>query len=1179
MKAIQYAVCSKEGCDHLATVVNGEKFHRCLHDLEPHERDELISLLQTNEKPLCNSVFDGRDDEGAPSYRLPCSLPKGADLRGSLFVGVDFSSVDFDEVDFSYSHFHGCDLRRTKLHNVSLRMTWLIRCLVRQANIDHSDARWMISCIPEFEQHRGIAELLLEPMARRRLAAVDKRLRLVPKEDNLLFLRYLGLDIEQEDEISCFDKEKYQELIRTIKEIYNGSKDEKTGKRKILPDIFRFRVGFETETDWSGATFRDSDLAYARFDNTIAHETAFDGSDLHCATFAHAQLSRSSFANVSFSRINGSPNNAANETSRFLGTIMDGCVLNGANLEAVFFEETKMPSARLTGARLAGAVFFKCDLKNITGDYIDANEACFLASDLSGASLHSALFPSAKFWWPDKESKPRCLPDEVKNRILATWAGMGEDQKITRIKGANLQATDFQQADLRRAHLTGSLFRDANLSFANLIEAICIGTYFLAANITGTFFSKTNLNSADLSNAGTNSSEFPPKFKGADLGDAILKNMDLSRVDFVNLTSMEGVDFSNCKLLNTQFRSTDPKKQLILRRAIFRNTQIDNVQFINADLQASDFSFCRGEGDDFVTFKACCLRVANLRAVNIKKVKWENCDLQKVDISDSEIETAFFRKQCNLETASFSDATIQTLEINQPINITDVSFKGAKIGDENGQKSILIGSENTDELIFHNILNFDRAAIFNFSFQNIGFVSSSFKYILFREVSFVNTFICFGEFFSSAIHLSSIQGSSFIDCDFTKSDIRQFYSDLSKQNKLPEDTAALLGCNFSESDLFEHPEGIIFIDCTFTASSFLGKVSSAKNWSKALLIQCSFSRQKYQGIKDAQHDVKTAFLSDDSITLREFMRNYCSQLSKEESRLEAVRRRGKVAFAARLEDLIPEMKERNNKTYSYAATYDLCKEIRKDLFASGLTETGSIAYVLERTYYRNSISFFKLPNVKNNLWMLPAKSKNLLHDIFILFIQKDRAIETFRTSSFFFSIILCLYASIFLFLSEFLSGLALAAPAFILLPGFTQKGRLLLSEYLYDYGESVGKMLWAAVGCVFAFAILFYGFLPCQKITNRPPLVAFYKQLYTPSSNTDSGYFIEDGNVLTKKDCKDIDAFVTCLYISGVTFTTLGYGDVQPVGLLRILAMTEAAVGAFLMALFVFSFTRRNAQR
>jgi hypothetical protein len=51
--------------------------------------------------------------------------------------------------------------------------------------------------------------------------------------------------------------------------------------------------------------------------------------------------------------------------------------------------------------------------------------------------------------------------------------------------------------------------------------------------------------------------------------------------------------------------------------------------------------------------------------------------------------------------------------------------------------------------------------------------------------------------------------------------------------------------------------------------------------------------------------------------------------------------------------------------------------------------------------------------------------------------------------------------------------------------------------------------------------------------------------------------------------------FVSCLYFSVVTFTTLGYGDITPVGLSRVVAALEAFSGSFTLALFVVVFVKK----
>jgi len=54
-----------------------------------------------------------------------------------------------------------------------------------------------------------------------------------------------------------------------------------------------------------------------------------------------------------------------------------------------------------------------------------------------------------------------------------------------------------------------------------------------------------------------------------------------------------------------------------------------------------------------------------------------------------------------------------------------------------------------------------------------------------------------------------------------------------------------------------------------------------------------------------------------------------------------------------------------------------------------------------------------------------------------------------------------------------------------------------------------------------------------------------------------------------------IGDWLKCLYTSVITFTTLGYGDVHPIGYSRIVASVEAGLGIIMTALFIFVFTRK----
>ena len=63
-----------------------------------------------------------------------------------------------------------------------------------------------------------------------------------------------------------------------------------------------------------------------------------------------------------------------------------------------------------------------------------------------------------------------------------------------------------------------------------------------------------------------------------------------------------------------------------------------------------------------------------------------------------------------------------------------------------------------------------------------------------------------------------------------------------------------------------------------------------------------------------------------------------------------------------------------------------------------------------------------------------------------------------------------------------------------------------------------------------------------------------------------------------KSLAQNLVAFGDCLYFSIVTFTTVGYGDVVPLGPAKAISAVEALSGNFIMALFVVVFVRKLAR-
>jgi len=73
---------------------------------------------------------------------------------------------------------------------------------------------------------------------------------------------------------------------------------------------------------------------------------------------------------------------------------------------------------------------------------------------------------------------------------------------------------------------------------------------------------------------------------------------------------------------------------------------------------------------------------------------------------------------------------------------------------------------------------------------------------------------------------------------------------------------------------------------------------------------------------------------------------------------------------------------------------------------------------------------------------------------------------------------------------------------------------------------------------------------------------------------------INDSGQLLRLDLEqsglvNIQTFFKTLYFSVVTFTTLGYGDLVPIGPSRVVAAIEAFAGSFTLALFVVVFVKK----
>ena len=100
-----------------------------------------------------------------------------------------------------------------------------------------------------------------------------------------------------------------------------------------------------------------------------------------------------------------------------------------------------------------------------------------------------------------------------------------------------------------------------------------------------------------------------------------------------------------------------------------------------------------------------------------------------------------------------------------------------------------------------------------------------------------------------------------------------------------------------------------------------------------------------------------------------------------------------------------------------------------------------------------------------------------------------------------------------------------------------------------------------------------YGELPLRVLSFSLIIILFCGILYNIIGLGDAGGYLGWQVGVGLK--QNLLTLLECLYFSIITFTTLGYGDLVPVGYSRVVAAVEAFVGAFTIALFVVVFVKK----
>ncbi|MDH5325672.1 MAG: pentapeptide repeat-containing protein [Gammaproteobacteria bacterium] len=103
-----------------------------------------------------------------------------------------------------------------------------------------------------------------------------------------------------------------------------------------------------------------------------------------------------------------------------------------------------------------------------------------------------------------------------------------------------------------------------------------------------------------------------------------------------------------------------------------------------------------------------------------------------------------------------------------------------------------------------------------------------------------------------------------------------------------------------------------------------------------------------------------------------------------------------------------------------------------------------------------------------------------------------------------------------------------------------------------------------------------YGEQPTRVILFSMTVIAIFMVLFALFGVKSNGEIVQLSSTMSLQ--QNFGTLMECLYFSVVTFTTLGYGDITPFQITRLMAATEAFVGAFTMAVFVVMVVKKMSR-
>lgn len=180
-------------------------------------------------------------------------------------------------------------------------------------------------------------------------------------------------------------------------------------------------------------------------------------------------------------------------------------------------------------------------------------------------------------------------------------------------------------------------------------------------------------------------------FSNVDYVEKTLRNREFVKCEFVSCnfhkSDLSGNEFDNCTFKQCDFSMVD-----------ITNTGFRNAKFIGCKMLGLDFTRCSKFAFSF-QFEQCYLDYSNFFGTKLRKTIFDNCMLKEVEFSETDLTSSEFKK-CDLTGATFSNSLLEKVDFRTAINF-------AIDPDTNKLKRAKFSALNLAGLLFRHNLDID----------------------------------------------------------------------------------------------------------------------------------------------------------------------------------------------------------------------------------------------------------------------------------------------------------------------------------------------------------------------------------------------------------------------------------------------------------------------------------------